>query len=122
MTREFIETPSFTKRWFDLGFTDADLSELQQFLINNPNAGDMMIGCGGLQKLRYAFDGMGKSGGARVCYVDFAHFEKTYLIQVFSKNEKPNLTAAEKNAVKKTVGMLKEEACKNWRKRNEQTL
>ena len=117
LTREFIETPSFTRRWFELGFTDDDLAELQQFLIKNPDAGDMMVGTGGLQKLRYAFEGKGKSGGARVCYVDFAFFEKTYLIQVFSKGEKPNLTAAEKNAVKKAVGALKEEAAKNWRER-----
>ena len=44
MRREFIETPSFTKRWFALGFNDDDLAELQQFLIKNPEAGDIMIG------------------------------------------------------------------------------
>ena len=44
MRREFIETPSFTKRWFALGFNDDDLAELQQFLIKNPEAGDVMIG------------------------------------------------------------------------------
>ena len=52
----------------------------------------MMVGTGGLRKLRFAFKGKGKSGSARVCYVDFAAFEKDYLIQVFSKDEKPNLT------------------------------
>ena len=30
MKREFIETPSFTKRWYDLGFDDEDLAELQK--------------------------------------------------------------------------------------------
>ena len=54
MKREFIETPSFTKRWFALGFTDDDLAELQQFLIKNPYAGDTMVGTGGLKKIRYA--------------------------------------------------------------------
>ncbi|WP_253675523.1 hypothetical protein [Treponema sp. OMZ 305] len=44
MRREFIETPSFTKRWFALGFNDDDLAELQQFLLKNPEAGDIMIG------------------------------------------------------------------------------
>ena len=119
MKREFIETTSFTKKWLTLGFTDDDLAELQQFIIKNPDAGDTMVGTGGLRKIRYAFDGRGKSGSARVCYVDFASFEKNYLIQVFSKDEKPNLTDAEKKAVKKVIAVLKAEAAKNWRQNNE---
>ena len=42
-----------------------------------------------------------------------------YLIQVFSKDEKQNLTDTEKNAVKKVIGILKAEAAKNWRKEHE---
>ena len=119
MKREFIETPSFTKKWFALGFNDEDLAELQQCLIKNPDAGDMMTGTGGLKKLRYAFEGRGKSGSARVCYVDFAAFEKNYLIQVFSKDEKTNLTQKEKNDVKNVIKILKKEVTDNWRKENE---
>lgn len=119
MQREFIETPSFTKRWFALGFNDDDLAELQQFLIKNPEAGDIMIRTGGLKKIRFAFQGRGKSGSTRVCYVDFVTFAKTYLIQVFSKEEKTNLTDMEKNAVKKVIGVLKTEAARNWRKEHE---
>ena len=119
MKREFIETPSFTKRWFALGFNEDDLAELQQYLIKNPDAGDTMVGTGGLKKIRYAFEGRGKSGSARVCYVDFASFEKNYLIQVFSKDEKSNLSDAEKKAVKNLVQTLKKEAAENWRKEHE---
>ncbi|WP_432897044.1 hypothetical protein [Treponema socranskii] len=50
MKREFIETPSFTKRWSALGFNDDNLAELQQFLIKNPDAGDTIVGTGGLKK------------------------------------------------------------------------
>ena len=119
MKREFIETSSFTKKWFALGFTDDDLAELQQFLLKNPEAGDIMVGTGGLKKIRVAFQGRGKSRSSRVCYVDFATFAKTYLIQVFSKEEQSNLTDAEKNAVKKVIGILKIEAARNWRKEHE---
>ena len=112
MKRGFIETPSFTKKWYALGFNDDDLAELQQFLITNPEAGTLMVGTGGLRKLRYAFKGRGKSGGARVCYVDFAVFDTIYFISIFSKNEKENLTNEEKN-------ILKTEADENWRKENE---
>lgn len=55
MTREFIETPSFTKKWFALGFTDEDLAELQQYLICNPDAGNIMVGTGGLKKNQICF-------------------------------------------------------------------
>ena len=78
-----------------------------------------MVGTGGLKKIRYAFEGRGKSGSARVCYVDFTSFEKNYLIQVFSKDEKPNLTDSEKNAVKKVIAVLKAEAAKNWSQEHE---
>ena len=57
MRREFIETPSFSKKWFSLGFDDEDLAELQKFLINNPTAGKVMVGTGGLKKIRFAFEG-----------------------------------------------------------------
>ena len=119
MKRVFIETPSFTKRWFTLGFDDENLAELQQFLIKNPDASVVMVGTGGLKKIRYAFKGRGKSGSARVCYVDFASFEKNYLIQVFSKDEKSNLSDEEKKAVKTVIAALKKEAELNWRNDNE---
>ena len=78
-----------------------------------------MVGTGGLKKIRYAFNGRGKSGSARVCYVDFAAFEKNYLIQVFSKDEKQNLSDMEKKNIKIVVQILKKEAAENWRKEHE---
>ncbi len=119
LKREFIETPSFTKKWYALGFDDDDLAELQQYLIKNPDAGSTMVGTGGLRKIRYAFEGRGKSGSARVCYVDFAALEKNYLIQLFTKDEKQNLNDSEKNSIKKLVQILKKEAGKNWRTNHE---
>ena len=119
MKRVFIETPSFTKKWYALGFNDEDLAELQQYLVKNPDAGVVMVGTGGLKKIRYAFEGRGKSGSARVCFVDFALFEKIYLIYVFSKDEKANLTDEEKKSVKRAIALLKKEAAENWRKENE---
>ena len=109
MKREFIEVPSFSKKWKALGFTDDDMLQLQQYLLRNPEAGDMMVGTGGLRKIRVAFDGRGKSGSARLCYVDFSFFQKLYLISVFQKNEKENLTDAEKNQIKDAIALLKKE-------------
>ena len=58
-----------------------------------------MQGTGGLRKLRIAFEGRGKSGSGRVCYVDFVVYSKIYLITAYPKNEKENLSKAEKNAI-----------------------
>ena len=106
MKRIFIETPSFTKRWYALGFNEDDLAELQQYLIKNPDAGDTMVGTGGLRKIRYAFEGRGKSGSARVCYVDFEIHGRIVLIMVFAKNEMENLSKAERNNLKMLIARL----------------
>ena len=49
----------------------------------------------------------GKSGSARVCYVDFVVQEVIYLITVYSKNEKENLSQAERNGIKSLIEQLK---------------
>ena len=111
MIRTFVEVPSFTKRWSDLGFDDDDdLMELQKMLLKNPEAGDIMQGTGGLRKVRFAFEGRGKSGSVRVCYVDFEEYTVIYLITAYAKKEKDNLTDKEKAVVKVLVKQLKEEA------------
>ena len=111
MIRTFVEVPSFTKRWSDLGFDDDDdLMELQKMLLKNPEAGDIMQGTGGLRKVRFAFEGRGKSGSVRVCYVDFEEYTVIYLITAYAKKEKDNLTDKEKAVLKVLVKQLKEEA------------
>ena len=116
ISRTFIEVPHFTKKWFDLGFTEDDLLKFENRLMENPEVGVVMKGTGGIRKVRIAFKGKGKSGGARVCYVDFVTFETVYLIDVFTKNEKENLSDEECNELKKLVILLKEECLKNVRK------
>ena len=49
----------------------------------------------------------GKSGSARVCYVDFVVQEVIYLITVYSKNEKENLSQAERNCINSLIEQLK---------------
>ena len=110
MIRTFIETPIFTKRWNELGFDDDDLMELQQMLLKNPEAGALMQGTGGIRKLRVAFKNRGKSGSARVCYVDFAVYERIYLLTVFAKGDQANLSNQEKATLKMLVKKLKNEA------------
>lgn len=110
MTRSFIETPTFTSNWNELGLTDEDLRTLQNDLLENPKMGDAISGSGGIRKIRIPMEnkGKGKRGGARVIYIDVEIKEIIYFINVYSKNEKDNLTEDEKKAFKALVKILKE--------------
>ena len=76
LTRTFVMLPEFDKQWANLGLTDKVLNRLQLELLENPQKGDVIQGTGGLRKLRFAFENRGKSGSARVAYVDFVVYEK----------------------------------------------
>lgn len=106
MTREFVITKEFDNNWKNMGLTDNNLKLLQQELILNPQKGDVIQGTGGLHKLRVAFENRGKSGSGRVCYVDFAVYQKIYLITAYPKNEKENLSKAERNAISMMIEQL----------------
>ena len=109
MRRTFIEAPIFTKKWKELGLTDEMLRSLQNVLLNDPKSGDVIQGTGGLRKIRIPMGNKGKSGGSRVIYVDIELKETIYFINVYSKNEKDDLTEDEKKAFKAVVKILKEE-------------
>lgn len=109
MNRTFKEVPSFTKKWQELGLTDDDLRNLENILLENPKAGDTIAGTGGLRKIRIPLENMGKRGGGRVIYVDVEIKETIYFINVYTKNEKDDLTEEEKKAFKTVIKLLKEE-------------
>ena len=108
MTREFVMMPEFDRQWQKLGLGDDELSQLQEILLQNPKAGDVIRGTKGLRKIRIAFDGAGKSGSGRVAYVDFTVHETVYLITAYPKNEKDNLSQAEQNAIAKMIVRLEQ--------------
>ena len=70
----------------------------------DPEIGAVMAGTGGVRKFRAALTGRGKRGGARVVYVFAAENTPIFLLAVFAKNEKANLTKAERNAL---AGMVR---------------
>lgn len=110
MQRIFIETNEFRARWAELGYTLDELWEFQDFLMQNPAIGDMISGAGGLRKIRWkSAGGGGKSGGSRVLYVDFANDAEIWLISVFAKRERVNITEAEKKAFKTLIQAIKGE-------------
>ena len=108
MTRTFIQTQEFTKNWERLGLKDQDLRRLELQILKNPKIGKVIRGTGGLRKLRLAFENEGKSGSTRVCYVDYVTKETVYLITIYSKGAKDNLTRTECNSISKMIDVLEQ--------------
>jgi hypothetical protein len=99
------EMPEFIRNAADL-LSAAEVQALIEHLAEHPGAGVLMVGTGGVRKLRWAREGMGKSGGVRVIY--YFHDERCplYLLTVFGKNQKANLSKAEANELSKLVKLL----------------
>ena len=95
-----IETQSFLRTAKAL-VSDEERMDLIAYLAENPTAGDIMEGTGGVRKVRWARRGGGKSGGFRVIYYYYSE-----VIPLFEKSAKANLSAAEKNEMKKLTAIL----------------
>ena len=72
-------------------------------------AGDLLVGTGGIRKVRFARGGRGKSGGVRVIYYFYTAEKPIYLLEIFGKNEKANLTAAQRNALAQVAAEIKQQ-------------
>jgi hypothetical protein len=102
---EFIETPTFTRAVLSL-FTDEEYQDLQNVLVENPESGDIIRGGGGIRKVRYAAQGRGKSGGVRVIYYWAKDKEQVYMLMIYPKSKKDNLTAVETAILRELVKEL----------------
>ncbi|MEA1910878.1 MAG: type II toxin-antitoxin system RelE/ParE family toxin [Spirochaetota bacterium] len=85
------------------------------YLSDHPNSGVVIQGTGGIRKLRWARGNKGKSGEMRVIYYVHSELMPLYLLAVFGKNEKANISSIEKKDLSKLV----EELVKYWRQKNE---
>jgi hypothetical protein len=100
-----VETPSFVRDAVSV-FTDEERSEMIAFVAANPDAGDIMPDTGGGRKLRWMAGGRGKRGGVRVVYYFYNDSLPLFLLNVFAKNEKVNLSQAERNQIKALLPRL----------------
>ncbi len=119
MEAAFIETTGFTT-WVTDSLPDEVLASLQQTLMANPNAGDVMPGCGGLLKVRVSDPkrGKGKRGGCRVIYLYVPEAKWFFLLDIYDKDEKTDLTAPEKKELAQLADELRREAKQAARRRN----
>ena len=101
-----IETPAYLRAAKDAGVSDDERVAIVDMLAANHDAGVVMPGCGGARKLRVAGRGKGKSGGYRVITFYGGGEIPIFLITLFAKGEKANLTREERNALAERVKRL----------------
>lgn len=102
---EFIETPVFTKLITEL-LPDDSYRQIQDDLLKNPQAGDLVRGGGGIRKLRFALPGKGKRGGARLVYYWQTPRHKIYMLLVYAKARKEDLEPVQTALLKVLVKEL----------------
>jgi hypothetical protein len=104
---EFVATHSFEASAKRL-LTEEDRRALELLLLENPRSGQLMERTGGFRKIRFARPSRreGKSGGTRVVYYLLAARDRIYLLLVYPKAAKDDLTQAEENELRKLAKAL----------------
>ena len=95
----FAETTIFTSQLKGL-LTDEEYRQLQNELVENPESGSLISGGGGIRKIRVNYGSKGKSGGARAIYYFKSANDQIYMLVIYPKSVKDNLSAAEKAILK----------------------
>jgi len=108
-----VEMPEYLRRAAHL-LSDSERKEIVDFLALNPQAGVLLKGTGGIRKMRWGREGRGKSGGVRI--IHFYHDKNIplYVLTVFGKGEKDNLSNSERNELAKLVKLI----VTSWREKD----
>jgi hypothetical protein len=99
---ELIETSTFTRQIAPL-LSDDEYREFQFRIAANPESGDLIVGGGGIRKVRVAIGSRGKSGGARVIYYWAVREDVILLLYAYSKNQAADLTPKQVAQLAKVV-------------------
>jgi len=98
----FVETKVFTRQVMTL-LSDEDYRGLQERLAEHPDAGTMIKGTGGIRKLRWVGEGRCKSGGVRVIYYWATEKARIFLLFMYPKSERDDLSSQERRILRRIV-------------------
>lgn len=101
-----ISTPMFLADAKDAGLGPTERAAVSSVIAANHEQGDVIVGTGGVQKLRVAAPGASKSSSYRIFYYYAAEDVPVFLLRMLTKGQKANITKAERNALKGIVGTL----------------
>ena len=100
-----VELPEFLRKSEKL-LNSSEQQGIINYLASHPVSGALLQGTGGIRKLRWSAQGKGKSGGVRVIYYYHNESMPLFLLTVFGKGEKANLTKRERNELAKLTSLL----------------
>jgi len=95
-----VETPAYLRDARDCGLSQSEMEAIAEMVAKDPMCGDEIAGTGGCRKVRVARRGKGKSGGYRLVTFFSGQSIPVFLITIYAKNRKDDLTDAEANALK----------------------
>ena len=98
----FIETSLFTKLLSSY-LSDDDYRGLQSYLLQKPDAGDIVRGSGGVRKIRWAPQGKGKSGGVRVMYYWKKSDHEIWMLTIYSKSERATISGHQLKQISEAI-------------------
>ncbi|MSP03359.1 MAG: addiction module toxin RelE [Acetobacteraceae bacterium] len=104
-----VETPQFLRQAIDV-WTEAERAAFVDFIARDPEAGDVIPDTGGVRKVRWRRQGMGKQGGARVIYFYYNPTTPLFLLMVYAKAVREDLTTDAKKAVAEIAARIKRAA------------
>ncbi|MCH8111152.1 MAG: type II toxin-antitoxin system RelE/ParE family toxin [Proteobacteria bacterium] len=100
-----VETPEYLRQ----RIPEAERNAIADYLARNPTAGELIPGTGGARKVRFAMKGRGKSGGYRVITYFGGVEIPLFILTAYKKGERANLSAAQRNALRKVLSALTRE-------------
>jgi mRNA-degrading endonuclease RelE of RelBE toxin-antitoxin system len=89
---EFIEATIFSRLVYEY-LSEDEYQGLQVFLLTNPESGSIIVGSGGMRKIRWRTQGKGKSGGVRIIYYYKKTDSEIWLLTIYRKNETESIPA-----------------------------
>lgn len=96
---KIVRTRRYVKDLERIGASPADIAALEQAVASDPTRGEVIRGLGGIRKLRFALAGRGKSGGGRAIYFLILTDHTVLMLTAFAKNEKPDLSPADRKVL-----------------------
>ena len=103
---EVVRTRIYERKSSKL-LSEAEILVAENEIIAAPEKWPVVAGTGGVRKARAARGNSGKSGGVRIMYYFWNNEGIIYLLDIYAKNEKENLSAADKKLIKDVINGLK---------------
>lgn len=103
---EIVETNPYLRAAKIAKVSDNEMARIVDYIAENPDIGEIMVGSGGCRKVRFARKGKGKSGGYRIITYYSDVDSPVFLLWIFAKNKQENLSDSQIRGLSKSVKEL----------------